>query len=72
MRGALSVCVSNGVSVMDGKLCRKLSQRLVARDRGEGHLRLEGRSVIASRSLHRLAPLVRSPRRKCRLSKTTT
>ena len=27
-------------------------------DGGQGHLRLEGRSVIPSRSLHRLAPLV--------------
>ena len=46
---------------MHAKLCRQLRQRLLAFDRGEGHLRLEGRPVIASRSLHRLAPLVRPP-----------
>src|SRR4029077_11678150 len=44
---------------MHAKLCRQLRQRLIAFDRGEGHLSLEGRPVIASRSLHRLAPLVR-------------
>ena len=49
------------------KLCRQLSQSLVALDR------LEGRSVIASRSLHRLVPLVHSPPlRERRLSKATT
>ena len=41
------------------KLLGQLGQRLVAFDRRQGHLRLEGGPVIASRSLHRLAPLVR-------------
>jgi len=43
------------------KLCRQLRQRLVALERGEGHLGLECRTVIASRSLHHRAPLVRHP-----------
>jgi hypothetical protein len=54
------------------KLCPQLSQRLVALERGEGHLRLEGSSVIASRSLHRLAPLVRHPSVANQRSEATT
>ena len=46
---------------MHTKLWDQLRQRLLAFDRGERHLCLEGRPVIASRSLHRLAPLVRPP-----------
>ena len=46
---------------LHAKLCRQLRQRLVALERGEGHLSLECRTVIASRALHRLAPLVRHP-----------
>ena len=38
---------------------------------GEGHLRLECRPMIASRSLHRLAPLVRPPSGR-RLNEATT
>jgi len=41
------------------ELLRQLGQRHIAFDRRQGHLGLEGRPVIASRSLHRLAPLVR-------------
>jgi hypothetical protein len=44
------------------KLSRPLRQRLVALDLGKGHLCLECRLVIASHSLHRLAPLVHLPR----------
>jgi hypothetical protein len=40
------------------KLSRPLRQRLVALDLGKGYLCLECRLVIASHSLHRLAPLV--------------
>jgi len=46
---------------MHAELCRRLRQRLMAFDRGEGHLSLACRPVIASRSLHRLAPLDRPP-----------
>ena len=44
---------------MDAKVLGQFGQRLAAFDRGQCHLRLEGGPVIASRSLHRLAPLVR-------------
>ena len=43
------------------KLCRQLRQHLAALERGESHLRIECRPMIASGSLHRLAPLVRPP-----------
>ena len=43
---------------MDAELLGQLGQYFVAFDRGQGHLRFKGRSVIPSRSLHRLAPLV--------------
>ncbi len=43
---------------MDPKLLSQFGQRLVTFDRGQRHLRLEGRSVIPSRSFHCLAPLV--------------
>ena len=45
---------------MHAKLCRQLRQCLLVLDRGNGHLCLECRPVIPSRSLHRLAFLVRS------------
>ena len=41
---------------MHTKLCGQLRQRFLAFDRGESHLCLKGRPLIASRSLHRLAP----------------
>ncbi len=47
------------VSVLDrrhAKLCGQLRQRFLAFDRGECHLCFEGRPMMASRSLHRLAP----------------
>ena len=44
---------------MDANVLGQFGQRLVAVDRGQRHLSLEGRPVIPSRSLHRLAPLVR-------------
>ena len=44
---------------MNPELLGQLRQRFIAFDRGQGHLGLEGRSVIAVRSLHRLTPLVR-------------
>lgn len=43
---------------MHAEMLSQFRQRFVAFDRGSGHLGLEGRPVIASRSLHRLAPLV--------------
>ena len=43
---------------MDPELFGQVRQRLVASHCGQGNLRVEGRSMIASRSLHRLAPLV--------------
>src|SRR5437879_13173891 len=46
---------------MHAKLGRQLRQRLVALDRGECYLCLECCPMIPSRSLHRLAPLVRPP-----------
>ena len=44
---------------MHAKVCRPLRQRRVARARGQGHLSRTCRPVMASRPLHRLAPLVR-------------
>ncbi len=44
---------------MDLKLFRSCGQRLVAFDRRQRHVGLKGRSVIPSRPLHRLPPLVR-------------
>ena len=46
------------LSEVDAEWLGQFGKRLVAFDGGHGHLRLEGRSVIPSRSLHRLAPLV--------------
>ena len=43
---------------MDTELLGQFGQRLVAFDGGQRHLRLEGRSMIPSRSFHCLAPLV--------------
>ena len=43
--------------------CRQLRQRLVALEGVKDHLSLECRTVIAFRSFHRLAPLVRHPSR---------
>lgn len=43
-------------SVPARKLTELLGQRLLAFKRCQGHLRLEGRPVMAPRSLHRLAP----------------
>ena len=48
---------------MHAKLFRQLRQRLFALARRQGYLRLECRPVTASRSLHRLAPLVHPPSR---------
>ena len=44
---------------MGAKVLGQFGHRLAAFDRGQCYLRLEGRPVIASRSFHRLAPLVR-------------
>ena len=44
---------------MHAKLFRSLRQRLVALAGRQGHLGLECRPVMASRALHRRAPLVR-------------
>ena len=41
---------------MHTKLCGQIRQRLLAFDRSERHLCLEGCPMIAPRSLHRLAP----------------
>lgn len=46
---------------MHAKLCPQLRQRLVALDRGEGDRCLNCRTMIVSRSLYRLAPLVSPP-----------
>jgi hypothetical protein len=46
---------------MNMKLLGYFGPRLVAFDRGHCHLSLEGGPVIAARSLHRRAPLVRHP-----------
>ena len=43
---------------MDTEVLSQFSERLVAFDRGQGHLRREGRSMIPSRSFHCLAPLI--------------
>ena len=45
-----------GLSGRHAKLWGRLRQRLLALARGERHLCLEGRPMIASRSLHRIAP----------------
>ena len=45
-----------GLSGRHAKLWGQLRQRLLALARGERHLCLEGRPMIASRSLHRIAP----------------
>ena len=47
---------------MDEKVLGSFGQGLVAFDRGQGHLSFEKCSVIASRSFHCRAPLVRHPR----------
>ena len=46
---------------MYANVCGQLRQCLAAFDGRSGHLGLKGCPVIASRSLHRLAPLVRPP-----------
>ena len=45
-----------GLDERHAKLWDPLRQRLLVFDRGERHLCLEARPMIASRSLHRLAP----------------
>ena len=46
---------------MDANMLGSFGQGLVAFDRGQCHLRFERCPVIASRSLHGRAPLVRHP-----------
>ena len=45
-----------GLGGRHAKLCGQLRQRLLTLARGERYLCLEGRPMIASRSLHRIAP----------------
>jgi hypothetical protein len=62
----MAACVFVGIDVSKTQLdvgLRPLifGARLVAFDGRQGHRRLEARSVIPSRSFHRLATLVRHP-----------